>query len=135
MKVLVAVDKNGGIMFNNRRVSQDSVLRTKIMEICGDSPLYMSEYSAKQFKDYPDRIKIDNKFPSNCKPEDFCFLEDILISSKDIDELYLFNWNRNYPSDFKFEFNPLEYGMKKVKTTDFKGSSHDKITLTVYRKK
>lgn len=134
MKVFVCVDKNGGIMFNKRRVSQDSVLRKRIIEICEGSPLYMSEYSSKQFEDFKDNIKADDNFVSLCKKDDFCFMEDIPVPPEKIDELYLFNWNRNYPSDIKLSFNPEKEGLKKISSTDFEGSSHEKITMTVYKK-
>lgn len=36
--------------------------------------------------------------------------------------------------DVYFEIKPKECGFKKIKTEDFKGSSHDKITLGIYRR-
>lgn len=39
MNIMVAVDGNGGMIFNNRRQSQDSVLREYILNISKGSVL------------------------------------------------------------------------------------------------
>ena len=36
MKLIVAIDKSNGMMFNNRRVSQDKEVTSKIIEITKD---------------------------------------------------------------------------------------------------
>ena len=133
MKIIVCIDKNNGMMFCGRRVSQDSILREKVMKITNGRRLLMSEYSKKQFKDYNDVI-VDNDFLEKAMDDDFCFVEDNSIPIEEVKELYLFNWNRNYPADVFFEIEPIKCGFKRVNKEDFKGSSHDKITLEVYRR-
>ena len=49
LKIAICVDKSGGVLFSGRRLSQDSVLRDKLLEIVTDGYLRMNEYSAKQF--------------------------------------------------------------------------------------
>ena len=51
-----------------------------------------------------------------------------------IDEVYLFQWNRDYPADMYFTVD-LKTGFKKIKVEDFAGSSHKKITLEIYKKR
>ena len=133
MKIIVCIDKNNGMMFCSRRVSQDSVLRDKVMEISKESRLLMSEYSKKQFKDYNEVI-VDNDFFDNAADEDFCFVEEQVISIDKVTDIYLFNWNRNYPADVFFEIEPKKCGFNRISKEEFKGSSHDKITLEVYRR-
>ena len=49
-------------------------------------------------------------------------------------ELYVFRWNRRYPSDLQLGFNPLEHNMILTKIDEFQGRSHEKITLEVWAK-
>ena len=130
MKLIVAIDKSNGMMFNNRRVSQDKEVTSKIIEITKDSRLLMSEYSSKLFTEYENIIITNNVLDAN--PEDYFFLEDLDIGEENIDELYIFNWNRDYPADKYFEIDLSNF--KKESKEDFVGNSHKKITLTVFRR-
>lgn len=133
MKVIVCVDKKGGMMFNNRRQSQDRVLREKIAEILNGATLYMNSYSAKQFKGECS-ITVDEEFLSVAGKDDFCFVENLTVTPDTVNEFYIFNWNRKYPADFYFDIKPRELGFKPIKTEEFQGSSHEKITLEVFAK-
>ena len=130
MKLIVAIDKSNGMMFNNRRVSQDKEVTSKIIEITKNSRLLMSEYSSKLFAEYENIIITNNVLDAN--PEDYFFLEDLDINEENIDELYIFNWNRDYPADKYFEIDLSNF--KKESKEDFVGNSHKKITLTVFRR-
>lgn len=132
-KIAVCIDKRGGVMFNHRRVSQDADVRNKLMELIGTHRLFMSTYSAKQFDPNP-RIYISDTFLEEASDEDVCFIEDVDISIDDISEIYLFHWNRDYPADTHFHFDPKECGFKRIKKEDFEGSTHPKITLEIYRR-
>ena len=134
MKIIVCVAKNGGMLFNGRRVSRDSVLCDKVLEITNASRLLMNNYSAKQFAD-TSKIIIDDDFLNNAADDDFCFVENTAVPVEKIDSIYRFNWNRDYPADFFFEIDPKECGFKKVKTENFEGSSHKKITLEIFERK
>lgn len=133
MKLIVCTDKNGGMMFGGRRQSTDSVLRKKIAELSEGARLLMNSYSAKQFEGVCG-ITVDELFLENALPDDFCFAEDRLPLSEKVDEFYIFNWNRKYPADLFFTVNMKAEGFKKIRKEDFRGSSHDKITLEVYSK-
>ena len=130
MKLIVAIDKSNGMMFNNRRVSQDKEVTSKIIEITKNSRLLMSEYSSKLFAEYENIIITNNVLDAN--PEDYFFLEDLDINEENIDELYIFNWNRDYPADKYFEIDLSN--LKKVSKEEIVGNSHKKITLTIYRR-
>lgn len=134
MKVIVCVDTKNGMMFNNRRQSQDRILRQKIAEMCSDSHLYLNEYSAKMF-DGECRLKVSDNFLSVAGKNDYCFVEDGLIDFEKVDELFIFNWNRKYPADTYFEFDAKAFGFVKTSKEEFAGSSHEKITLEIYTKK
>ncbi len=135
MKLAVCIEKNGGILFCGRRVSQDSLLREKLYSLLEDTAsLYMTDYSAKQFEN-GERIVCDENCLKNAKEQDICFWENTMESFENISTVYLFQWNRTYPADTFFEFNPQKMGFKKISTENFQGSSHPKITLTIYERK
>ena len=134
MKIIVCLDKSKGMMFNGRRQSQDSVLRSKIMEYKGDAVLRMNEYSSRQFTEYPD-VAVSESFLTEALEGEFCFIENSDIPNvSNIEEIYIFQWNRDYPADKYFELDPVTNGFKRVKKEDFAGSSHKKITLEIYKK-
>ena len=62
MKVILVIDDDNGMMFNNRRQSQDRILREKILEISRESKLWMNAYSQKQFASATDQIQISDTF-------------------------------------------------------------------------
>ena len=44
--------------------------------------------------------------------------------------MIVFKWNRVYPKDFEFELDLSKW--KLAESSEFKGSSHDNITMEVY---
>lgn len=130
MNIVLCVDKNNGMMFNNRRLSRDEKVISKIIEICNGNELYTSSYSSELFQDYENLISSDIQASSNA----FYFIEDGEIPDGNIESFYIFNWNRNYPSDKKFTYDLKLNGYKRVKKEEFDGNSHKKITLEVYKK-
>lgn len=133
MKIAICVDKSGGVLFSGRRLSQDSVLRDKLLEMVTDGYLRMNEYSAKQFEENK-KIIISEDFLLSANENDICFIENVNVPIDEVTEIYLFNWNRDYPADTYFEFNLKELNFKRIRKEDFVGSSHKKITLEVYRR-
>ena len=131
MNIILCVDDNNGMMFNNRRQSQDAALRQKISEITNGSPVYMNSYSANQFQNECNTI-VKEDFLSYVSENDFCFIENVVVDAKKINKIYLFKWNRKYPADFYFKIDLKEIGLKRTKKEEFEGSSHKKITLEVY---
>ncbi len=135
MKLAICIEKNGGVLFCGRRLSQDSVLREKLLSLLSEgASLYMTPYSAKQFEGQEKIICDENCF-SSAGEQDLCFWENAVESFENISTVYLFQWNRMYPADTFLEFNPKDLGFQKVSTENFEGSSHPKITLTVYERK
>lgn len=134
MNIVVCIDKNNGMFFNNRRQSQDAVLRNKVNELCNGARLFMSNYSGLQFSDFPDIIATDD-FLSQAQNGDFCFIEDGVLPTVDsIENVFIFKWNRHYPADVYFELDLKHNGFKRDKKEDFVGSSHEKITLEIYKR-
>lgn len=125
MKIIAAVDDRFGMFFNHRRLSRDRAVTEKVKEIVGDGKLWIHPYSLDLF---PDACAAED-FLDRAGEDDFCFVENRSLQtySDQITEIYLFFWNRKYPSDLKFDL-PLEpFWCEKY--TDFPGYSHDNITL------
>ncbi len=132
MKLVICIDKENGMLFNGRRQSQDSVLRQKLLELVGDGQLWLNDYSAKQFET-TDKLVVCEDFFAKAGADDFCFVENTDVPVALADELYIFKWNRLYPADKYFEHD-LKGTFKKVRSEDFTGSSHKKITLEIYKR-
>lgn len=136
MILIVCLDNNNGMMFNNRRQSQDRILRNNIIEMTSGKRLWMNHYSMKQFENEYEQINVDDSFMLEATEGDYCFLEDNDASEyeKWIEQIVVYRWNRDYPLDLEFAI-PLKSGKWRLESSaDFVGSSHDKITKEVYVK-
>lgn len=131
MNIILCVDKNNGILFGGRRLSQDCILREKILEIVGESKLWINSYTAKQFENQ-ETLTVSDAFLSEAQSGEFCFVENEDIDIEKAEKVYIFNWNRVYPADTFFEIDLKANGFKKAKKEEFEGNSHKKITLEIY---
>ena len=135
MIAIVCIDDNGGMMFNNRRQSRDSILIDKITEITKGSKLWLNKYSYSLFEEKNmSNINVDESFVLEAANGEYCFAENISLKGyeKWIEKLIVFKWNRVYPNDFELEFDLSTW--KLVESSELKGNSHDKITMEVYVK-
>ena len=131
MIVCVAVDNRNGLMFNHRRLSQDSELRKDILSVADGRVVWINNYTAGQFGNpLPVNIKINEDFLNMAQKGDYCFVEDdeLLNHCDQIEKLFLYKWNRDYPSDKKLDLIPSELGWKLKSTVDFVGTSYKQIT-------
>lgn len=135
MIVIVCLDDNLGMMFNNRRLSHDAVVINKILDMTKNHKLWMCRLSYSLFdKLNTANINIDDNFLSETGQGEFCFVENknLLSYEKWIEKIIAFRWNRKYPSDFKLD---LDLGLwKMVGKNEFAGKSHKNITVEVYTK-
>ena len=135
MIIIAAVDDRNGMMFNHRRQSQDKVLREKILSLTTGKLLWMDHYSAKQFDGCTaPQLNIDDRFMWEAAPGEYCFVEDVSVAhfEKWAEQIILFKWNRKYTGDFYFDIDVQKPEWKLIRTEDFTGSSHEKITMEVY---
>lgn len=141
MVVYITLDNNNGMMFNNRRQSQDRIMRENMLKHCSGARLWISQYSRMLFEqqensEIPPNIVVDDDFLNKAEPEDYCFVENDPLSSwiDRIDTLVIYKWNRDYPADLYFDFSILDSQWKKFSVNDFKGSSHNKIIREVWKR-
>lgn len=133
MILIVCIDESGGMLFNKRRQSSDSAVINRITEMLGENFLYLDEYSAKLFENKTDKIRLCEDF-SRIGEDDFYFAEkadinEALLKAK---RIIIYNWNRRYPSDKKFQRENALKGRKQIRAFDFEGTSHEKITEEIY---
>lgn len=133
--VALCVDERGGMIFNKRRVSRDRVL---ISELVGsvDGKIYIGEYSRLLFEPHIDRVVICRDPIAECPEGAVCFVENTPITPylNDISAFIVYNWNRMYPYDVRFDVDLAAEGFTKVEESEFEGSSHEKITKGVYKR-
>ena len=122
------------MLFNHRRLSRDRRVCEKILDYSNEKEIWMNAYSRKLFTDLTDinSIQVDEEFLD--KSQSICFVEnqDITPYLPKIDTLVLFQWNRDYPADFFFTVDLSQWNL--ISTEDFEGTSHEKITMEVYKK-
>ena len=136
MKAIICLDDNNGMLFNNRRQSQDKILREHIKSLTKNNKLYMNNYSYKLFNDIDEgNVIVSADFLDKCEVNEFALIEDKSPQEylDKIDELIVYRWNTVYPSDLSFNVN-LNEGWSLISTDDFKGSSHENITVEIYKK-
>lgn len=133
MNIIVCTDELGGVSFNNRRLSRDEKLIEKIYTLLEGNSLYMNAYSARMFDDNTNVI-VDENFLEKANKGSFCFIENEKVPDKGCDALYIFNWHRRYPSDYKLDVAKLTEGMYKISEEEFQGKSHERISLEIYRR-
>lgn len=132
MKLIVCLDDKNGMLFNKRRQSSDQILCRKILTLSEDGVLWMHPYSRPLFDDSCGQIRTDDHFMEKARPGEYCFAENIDVSPylPCAGEIIIFRWNRVYPADLRFPGIPA--GFQMVKSEEFPGFSHDRITMEVY---
>lgn len=135
MILIACLDDAGGMMFNQRRQSQDRVLRQHILEETAGAKLWMNAYSAKQFA-ADGSPQVDEEFLDKAAPGEFCFIETMGAAGYEerIEKIIVYRWNRSYPADFYFDIPLAEHGWRLARAEEFAGYSHEKITKEVYEK-
>ena len=133
MKLIVCIDLENGMLFNNRRQSKDKILIEHIYKLIGNKKIWISDFSRDLFEE--DKY---NLFEIECfekiKENDYVFIENISpkILEDRINEIIIFNWNRKYPADLYFDISlenwKLEYEI------EIEGFSHEKITQKIYKR-
>lgn len=135
MIVIVCVDDNLGMMFNNRRQSRDIEVVKKIVELSKNSSLWMNKYSYELFEELDcNKINVDGGFLSETANEEYCFVENVDLEpyEKWVEKIIVFRWNTVYPSDRELDIDLKSWEL--IESSEFLGKSHEKITMEIYSK-
>lgn len=133
MTIYLCLDDKNGMRFNHRRQSRDSAVLEDIRaQLSG--PLTIDPFSEK--------LVAGAEIPYRLAPEDLSTLPQgahFFAEARTAGELLplasrlvLYRWNRVYPSDVRWEADPVQAGFSLRETGEFPGSSHKKITKEVY---
>lgn len=141
MKVIICVDDNLGMLFNNRRQSRDKKVIEDIIQMTDilwihpfSEKLFKENDMQKEFENDTKQILTDDNFLKKALPGQYCFVENQHIASyiDKIEQIILYKWNRKYPSDFKLDLELQEW--KLMEAVEFEGSSHERITREIYQR-
>ena len=134
MIFVLCIDDKNGLSFNGRRQSRDRVLIDRLLQMFPDKTINIKSYSSPLFEDHSDRVNISDDLPDKLKNGEVFFSENLDPAPyKDsIEKLIVFKWNRAYPSDKKMTLGLSDYSL--ISSEDFTGNSHDKITVSEYKR-
>ena len=134
MNIIIALDDNNGMLFNNRRQTRDAIVNQRILELTPYRPLLINNFSWQMLNFAKDKILVTENFLDIATDEDFCFVENqkLLPHINKINAIYVFKWNREYPTDFSLDINLNDW--KCTYFEEFAGSSHECIYLEKYEK-
>ncbi len=133
MNIIVCVDKNGGMLFNNRRQSRDREIINRILEITNGTILYIESYSEQLFPIITPNIVVIKSLKEIYNNNSYFFVErnDFRNIVKQIEKIVIYRWDKVYPTDRKFPID-LNNEWQLNSTYKFKGNSHETITEEVY---
>lgn len=131
MNLIICLDTKNGYSFAGRRQSKDKIQVQKMLETVGTAKLFLNEYSVNIFDNLPNNVVVSTNPLNDAEENDFCFVENLPIGNITFNKIVIYRWNRNYPSDKKFN-QDLLIGKTLVSSVDFSGNSHEKITQEVY---
>lgn len=133
MHIIVCLDNNFGMLFNNRRQSRDRKVLEDIDRMT--AKVWIQPFSQSLFSDSTCSVTVDDLFLSKAESGDFCFAEaDRLMPYQDkIESIIAYRWNRDYPSEFGIDIPLAEWNC--IKKSDFAGYSHERITKEIYVRK
>lgn len=128
MKVIICLDDNNGMLFNNRRQSRDSAVLEDAFVDLGNTTLNALEFSQKLLSPYGERVSICTALEAG----KVYFIENIDLKpyESQIKEIIVYRWNRIYPADFYCEIDFSAFNV--ISQAELVGSSHEKITKIIY---
>ena len=132
MEIIICLDDNNGMLFNNRRQSRDSKVLCDIKNNLQNS-LTIFPFSEKLVSSA--EIPYEIMFGS-ASENTVLFVEDRGIKEflPVTNKITVYRWNRDYPADLTLDIDLAKEGFRSVSVYQFAGSSHEKITKEVFEK-
>ncbi len=137
MKLIFCIDKINGMLLFGKRQSMDKYLNGRLLEIVGNSKLWVSEYTSSLFNNFEntENIIIDDDYIAKAEAEDYCFVENLDYNLENVSEVLLCHWNRRYQADKFLDIDTIHSFFEKTASESMVGKSHEKITIETYRRK
>jgi hypothetical protein len=135
MEIIVCLDNNKGMLFNNRRQSRDSKVFEDISTYLRGE-LLIDKFSEKLISSTNLPYKNFENIVTDCNTHSILFIENRSVKEiiSQIDRVIVYWWNRDYPSDFCFDIDLIQEGFRSVSVIEFAGSSHEKITKEIFER-
>lgn len=135
MILIFTLDNQNGTNLAGKRQSRDRVVGEKIIELA-NGRLHILEKTVSFFKNNDMSNTACTVFSDLWRlPNDAVFFAEEVVPQElmeQAEKIYVFRWNRQYPSMAKDRVT-LETFNKAI-VEEFPGYSHEKITLEVYEK-
>ena len=133
MNVILCLDDNKGLLFNNRRQSRDKAVLDDVFNGLNGEELTVTSFSEKLFADYSENIIVDDN-PFENEENSNIFAENLSLQQfmTKIDKITVYNWNRAYPCDFHCDVDFSQLTL--IEEIDLTGNSHEKITKQIFAK-
>lgn len=129
--ILVSCAENSlGLRFNHRRCSRDRALCRDLLEQAGGK-LWLARESLGLFGDFP-QAELHVVVAPEDTPNGCCCFWEAPAPETNPEKLLLYRWNRDYPSDEKFQFPEGSWHLTEAR--EFPGFSHPVITAEYYDK-
>ena len=121
MIIILCLDNNNGMMFNDRRQSQDRGLREYIAEMTKGEKVYMNAYTEKLYEEINDPVVCEDFLHKAGKGET-CIVENLPLKPviDQIEEIVIFRWNKVDLEEWKL-----------AEEEQIEGSTHE-ITKQIY---
>ena len=127
MTLYICLDDRNGLQFNKRRQSRDaSVLEDIRSQLSGK--LLIDPFSEKLIREAEIPYVLPPETAEDFFAENIPF-DEVLENTK---KIVIYRWNRHYPADIRWEPDLHAMGFALQETTEFPGTSHEKITREVY---
>ena len=103
MIAIVTIDDNNGMMFVNADRARISGLLRGFLILQELIEYGCLECNSQLFDTSKDNIIVDNSY-TEAQAQDYCFVENVDINElqDNISKIYVYKWNRKYPSDVTF---------------------------------
>lgn len=131
MHVIVCLDEQSGMMFNDRRQSRDRKVTEDILNMT-DGHLWITEYSRELFTGSP--VQVDDRLLEKAKAGTYCLIENQSLKpyEEKLESVTVYRWNRRYPADRRLDIDLENWTLES--RVEFEGFSHERITKEVYRR-
>ncbi len=133
MNVIICLDDNNGMLFNNRRQSRDKNLIADVFDNLQGERLNITPFSSKLFAELESAVNVCDGLSVGQGQWFFCENVDLTCCEADIEKIIVYKWNRAYPCDFTCQLDFSKFML--VSESDFEGNSHPVITKLIYVKK
>lgn len=133
MVPIICVDNHMGILFNNRRQSEDPALIDHLLNLCDGNKLIIGRQSISLFPRGANVVPLIG-YLDEAGPTDLVFVEENISDRlSQVRQMVICKWNRDYPADVTLKVDPKEW--HKVVLDEFEGDAHPKITIEGWKRK